>query len=98
MSAVNLKYKNTLLKELLDLEAEVKPKVKRIEEIKTWCKDQGSFSTDSFVCSIKPHTREGMVPLSIAVERVGRDTLEEFELIKMTEYSTVNVSPKATLE
>lgn len=84
-----------VLDELLNLEDDIKPKLKRIEEIKTWCKEQGSFCTDYHVCSIKEHTRTAIVSLKKAVDALGKEMLESFGLIQTTEFKTVHVSKKS---
>ncbi len=84
-----------MLDELLLLEIDVKEKVKRIEAIRTWCKQQGSFSTELHVCSVKSHSRTGLVSLEKAVKALGRDLLENFELINTSTFLTVQVSKKS---
>lgn len=86
------------LKELLALEAEVKPKLKRIEEIKTWCKDQGSFATLHYVCAVIPRQRTCLVSLDKAVTALGKEMLESFNLIQTVTFSIVNVSEKSVVE
>lgn len=87
-----------MLTELIDLERDVRLKSKRIEAIKSWCKEQGSFSTQFHVCSIKEHTRVGLVGLEKVANAIGRDILEDLDLINISQFSTVHVSRKSPTE
>lgn len=82
-----------VLAELLLLEQEVKIKSKRIDEIRKWCKEQGSFSTMNYVCVVKPRTRVGLAGLEVVAAAIGQDILEQFNLIKQSTFYMVTVSP-----
>lgn len=84
----------SVLEELLDLEADIKPKVKRIAEIKDWCKQVGSFNTDHYICLIKDQERTGLVSLEKAVGKLGRTILEETGCIQTTSFQTVHIAAK----
>ncbi len=83
-----------MLQELIALEQDVKIKYKRIEEIKAWCKEQGSFATDHHVCSVKEHTRTGLAGLDVVAKALGRDLLEDLDLIRVSQFLTVHVSKR----
>ncbi len=84
-----------LLEELIELEAELKPKVRRLDELKTMMKDRGSFATDLHVCAVNEQTQRRLVSLDKAVAALGKDMLENFELIQTITFKTVKVSRKA---
>src|SRR5579859_2409608 len=81
-----------VLEELLELEKDVKPKLKRIEEIKSWCKEKGSFHTDKYVCSVQTRTRTCLVSLEKATLALGKTMLESFNLIQESVFKVVSVS------
>ncbi len=68
--------------------------VKRITQIKDWCKEQGSFSTEEHVVSIKHRTQDRLVGLEAAVLALGLETLEKNGLIQQIEITLVNISKK----
>lgn len=90
---------NELLEELLCLEREIRPMLQRIDEIKTWCKIQGSFSTDLFACVVQPMSRRSLVGLEIMkkVLRVTDEELVELGLLKTVIFMTVHVGRKVDL-
>lgn len=81
-----------LLSELLNLEEELKPKIKRLSELKEWCKERGSFATASYICVVKEREQVRLVSLETAVRRLGRETLEMFSMIQIIKFKVVNVS------
>lgn len=83
-----------LLAELLEIEAEIKPRLKRLELLKQWCKDRGTFSTDNYVCAIKPRSRTCLVSLDKAIEALGKEMLESFSLIQTISFLTVHVNKR----
>lgn len=86
---------NAALKELLILEAKVAPMLKRIGEIKEWCKEQGSFHTDKFVCVVQPRTQRRMVSMADAAHILGgEEILEELDLINYVQFLIVAVAEK----
>lgn len=85
---------NENLKELLELEAEVKIMTARINEIRTQCKEAGTFSSKEYVCTVFTQTRTGLVGLETACIVLGRHKLDELGLIKTTEFQLVKVAKK----
>ncbi len=81
-----------LLQEIVELEAALKPMVRRLKELKEQCKDKGSFATDIYVCSVKEQTRTGLVGLERAIDALGREMLQSFDLIQTVLFKTVHVS------
>lgn len=86
---------DVILHELLVLEADVKVKVKRIDEIKTWCKQQGSFDTEMFVCAVKERSRTGLVSLQKAIDAIGEEILRDNNLIQTSTFLIVMVAARA---
>lgn len=80
------------LRELLVLMDKVKIMSKRIEEIKDFCKERGSFATKNFVCAVLAQQRVGIAPLKEVIDCFGRETLEKYALIKLSEFQIVKVS------
>lgn len=83
---------NKIFRELMELESDIKPKVKRIAEIKAWCKELGTMSTDEYVCCITMRQRTCLVGLDQVVNALGRTILDEMKLIQVVEYQVVNIS------
>lgn len=88
---------NAVLTEFLILTADIKAKTKRLEEIKKWCKDRGTFSTSKFVCSVNLRTRTGLAGLEIVIDAIGKQILEDNDLIRTSEFLLVTVSKKETI-
>lgn len=82
------------LEELLRLKAEVKPMVKRIEELNAWCKLRGTFCTTEYVCSVEKRTRTGLVSMDEAVSILTREVIEKMGLSRTSEFLLVHVSKK----
>jgi len=80
------------LEELLALKQEVKDKTEQIERIQNWCKEQGSFSTGKFIVAVVTRERVGIAPLPEVEKVVDRRLLEEFGLIRKSEFQVVNVA------
>lgn len=80
--------------ELVSLQEYLKPKIKRMEELKTWCKTLGSYATENYVCSVRPQEKVCLVSLDKAIEALGRSLLEEKGLIQTVSFEVVSVSPK----
>ncbi len=87
---------NALLAEYLALQEELKIKGKRYDEIRNWCKAQGTFATDQYVCAVKLQTRVGLAGLETVTTALGREILEENDLIRESEFLLVSVSPKSS--
>lgn len=86
-----------LLSELLELEANVKPMIRRINEIKEWCKEQGSFCTLQYVCSVQGRMQKRLIGLQAAIDAMGgEEALEELGLIQIIEFLTVHVGRKSS--
>ncbi len=86
-----------LLKELIALEKDVKPKLKRIDDIKTMCRNTGSFSTENYVCVVKESVRQAMVSLAKATELIGMEFIQKNNLVTYSKVLTVSVSEKSDL-
>lgn len=95
MKKSTLEAADLMLSELLDLEADVKEKNKQIAQIRIWCKSQGSFTTDKYVCAVVTRSRTALAPLDEVREVVSLELLEGFGLVRKTEYQTVVISQKA---
>jgi len=80
------------LEELLILKQEVKDKTEKIEQIQNWCKEQGSFSTGKFIVAVVTRERVALAPLPEVERVVDRRLLEEFGLIRKSEFQVVNVA------
>jgi hypothetical protein len=93
-SPLDMRSVERALTELLVLEEAIKPMQKRINEIREWCKSQGSFATDNFVVSVKPRNQVRLVGLKAAIEALGIEILESNGLIQEIEVFLVNVSKK----
>lgn len=85
---------NEAMAELLLLKAFVKEYESRIDELNTWCKSQGSFSTDRFVVAITERSRQCMVSVEKAVEIADIGWLKDKGLIQTVNFEVVNVSVK----
>lgn len=85
---------NKILDELMHLEQQSKIIDARITEIRSACKDAGSFSTSKYVCAVTTQTRTGLASLALVETALGRQILEQHNLIKTTEYKTIKVCPK----
>lgn len=85
---------DSILKELLVLQADIGPKIKRINEIKAWCIEAGSFSTLNHVCSVAIRERTGLVSLDKAIEVLGEKLLKEKGLIQTISFQVVSISSK----
>lgn len=82
----------SVLKEYLVLQDQIKPIIQRIDEIRSWCKEQGSFSTPNYVCAVTPQTRTCMAGLDKTVEALGREILEEHGLIYISTFLVVRIA------
>lgn len=83
------------LREFLALQRTIKIMEDRLNEIKNKCKETGSFSSDYYVCTVIPQTRKGLAPLEEVERKLGKDTLEAFNLVKISEFQVVKVAPLA---
>lgn len=84
-------YVNAMFEELQIREAAIKESQKRVDEIKAWCREQGSFTTDRYICSVTPRVRTSLVSLDKVAEIIGWEIIEKENLIKTTEYLTVQI-------
>lgn len=89
---------NSILDELTALEIELKVKKKRLEYLKTWCKDRAPFGTDKYVCTLKNQSRTVIVSLKEATMILGGDFIEAFKLVRTTEFTILQVSALENLE
>lgn len=88
---------DSMLSELIELEEEVKIAHKRIDEIRTWCKTQGSFCTNQYVCTVMPRSRTGIAALDKVVAAIGMDILEQNQLINVTFFQIINVAKRGAI-
>lgn len=88
------KYVDQLMEELLELERNIKPMMARIDEIRDWCKQEGTFSTKNFVCAVKDVTRNQMSGIETVCTILGKtkDELFDIGLAKIIGYQTVCVT------
>lgn len=89
-----VKVDNGMLKELFNLENEVRKRQKRIAEIKDLCKQKGSFSTKEFICSVNEVEREYVGPIEMVLHIFGREAFETAGVLHKTKYLTVRTSRK----
>lgn len=83
-----------VLAEYLRLKATVPPLLKQIEEIATWCKSRGSFSTRHYVVSIEPRTQNRLCGLEKAMEALGAELLARHNMIQTITFPIVHVTKK----
>lgn len=86
---------NQILTEFMQLQTVAKQCAKRIDEIKDWCKEKGTFNTNKFVCAVMKRSRTGMVSIEKATKQVGLPFLEANMLIQVSEFEIVQVTEKA---
>lgn len=86
-----------VFKELVSLETELKPKVKRLSELRDWCKGLGTYATENYVCSVRDQERRCLVSLDKAADALGQSFLIEHDLIQVVSFQVVSVSPKINL-
>lgn len=91
---IEWKEANKKLAELVYLQNNVKPMLSQIEKIKKWCKEQGTFNTDLYVCVIEPRKRTGMVSMEEAIEILSLEVIEKLNLSRTSEFLLVHVSKK----
>lgn len=91
LDQLDISLVESILKEYLQLEEEVKLKKKRLDEIKNWCKCVGSFNTYNYACLIKEQSRTGIVGLERVIAAIGRDILEENNLISVSYFEQVHI-------
>ena len=92
-----MKITNECLEELITLEESMKIISKRVDELKTACKERGTFSTGMYACVVSEQTRVGLAGMADVISVVGREVLELHGLIRTTTYLTVKVSRKIPL-
>lgn len=80
------------LEELLSLEAQVKPLLKRIAEIRTACKAYGSFYTANHVCTVKIQERKIIAGLAEVTRFIDSKILERYGLIRESKAYIVHIS------
>lgn len=84
---------DSVLDELMALEKEVKPALKRIGEIRDWCRKMGTFSTERYVCAVLDKEQRRLIGLEAAALALGGvDIVEELGLIQIIEFKTIHVS------
>lgn len=88
------KITDALLQELWELERDIKVKELRAHQIKEICKEKGSCTTKHFVCMVEERTRNSMASITKVIDALGRDVLDQYDLIKSTKYLEVRISPK----
>jgi hypothetical protein len=83
-----------LLSEFLEIKEMVKPLLKRLKDINSWCKTQGSFCTDKYVCSVEEREREAMVSKKEAIFILTEEAIRSLGLMKKSKYLLVHISRK----
>lgn len=96
-NTLNTKYTEAMLSEYLILQADVKKKERRIEEIKTILKNTGTFITDNFACVVSTNERRQLVSIDKAKDIVGMSFLESKGLISVSKYQTVSVTHRTNI-
>lgn len=81
-----------MLEELLLLEAQIKPMLKKISEIKDLCKKVGSFYTTGYVCTVTMQTGERLAGLKAVSEVIHPSILRKHGLIQQFESIYVRVA------
>lgn len=87
-----------LLEEYLALKELIKPIDKRIEEIRTWCKNKGPFCTQNYVCSVEVRQRTAMVSLEEAIAILTKEVIEKLRLSRTSEFKLIHVSKRDGLD
>lgn len=87
-----------VLLEFLTLVSEVKFMEQRIEEIKVLLKSIGSFSTANFVCAVSDQEQVRLKSLQDFEAALGRELLEQKNLIKTINFKIVKVAKKSRVE
>ncbi len=87
---------DSIIEEYLYLREEVRPLLARIEEIRSWCKSQGSFSTERFVCVVKTKNRRCISGLDTLLKVLGKseEELIELGLMRIISFLDVTVGEK----
>ena len=86
----------TLL-EFVTLQEEVKLLNDRLELLKSCLRGTGSFSTENFVCAVIEQQQTRLKPLDAVIAALGKEILEENNLITKSSYHIVKVRPKESL-
>lgn len=85
---------NDLLEELFSLLQDAKVIDKRIEELKAYCKDKGSFYTKDYVCAVNGRSRMSMVGVEEAIAKLGKEFLMGHNMIRSHNFLAVTVAKK----
>lgn len=87
-----------IAEEVLEQYIAMKEEQKRLEEaitnIKNMLIDLGSFATDNYVCAVKTQERRGVKPLAEVVKIFGKELVEEYGLINISQFKSISVSRK----
>ena len=86
-----MELNDRVLAEYCKLLEEVKSKNRWLEEIKSACKDRGSFATSEYVCTVEKQQRQALPGLDVVCQSIQRDTLEVLGLIKTIQVVTVRI-------
>lgn len=76
---------------MVALQAQIKQMQKRVDEIKKWCKEIGSFYTANYTVSIVKRTRVGLAGLPEVLEFIDAAILHKHGLIRSSQYELVEV-------
>lgn len=79
------------LEEMIMLQAQIKQMQKRVDEIKKWCRDIGSFYTANYTVSVVKRTRTGLAGLPEVLEFIDAAILNKHGLIRESQYELVEV-------
>lgn len=87
---------DSTLESYIALKKQLKEITKRIFEINKWCKQQGPFSTDMFVCSVECRSQLRMRSIEECSEIMGGlHELKDLGFIQIIEFDVVSISKKA---
>lgn len=87
---------DTLLHVFFTMKKEVKVLEKRLELLKEEILNRGSFSTDNYICVITNESRTSIKALDEVIKVVGRELLEEYDLIQTTTFQKLTVGLKSS--
>lgn len=82
------------LEEIIDTEEVVKRLSMRLTELKSRCRDFGSFCTDNFVCTVSIQVSQRIASLEEVKAVIGMDVLEVNDLVRLTTSKIVKITQK----
>jgi hypothetical protein len=92
-----LRITDSVLRELVETERQIKALEKRATQIRDACRERGTFSTPRFVVLVTSVTQTRLAGLEDVSAVVGRGVLQTAGLIKEINFKTVKVEAKMNL-